>query len=132
MPWERYQLQWTQGEITQLPSGPYFEAKFYNGTKDASIAAVTIKIYVKQPEQPNGDKNAFTFEQAQKPQDKIIVEPKVYKLEDFIPLDFAPQEYEMWLDGPIAPKEIGKITKTILKTPPKDWAWEISSVKVCQ
>jgi hypothetical protein len=112
-PWEVQQLQWTTAEITQLSSGPYFSAKFYNGAGGATIAAVTINIYVKPAEPPDRDKKIFTFEELNQ-------------------MDFAPQYYEMQLDGPVAPKEIGKVTKSILKTPPKDWAWEVTSVKACQ
>lgn len=110
IPQEVQQLQWSTAEITQLSSGPYFSAKFYNGTQGATISAVTINIYV---EPPDRDKKSFTFEEANS-------------------LEGRPQEYKMQLDGLTAPKEIGKVTKTILKIPPKDWKWEITSVKACQ
>ena len=55
-----------------------------------------------------------------------------FTLEELTQLDFKPQEYKIWLDGPIAPKGVGKVTKTILKMPPKDWKWGVTSAKACQ
>lgn len=115
-PLEIQKLQWSAADITQRTSGPYFSAKFYNGTKDTAITAVTLEIFETGPD----------------PQEGFKVVPYVGKLEDIVPLDFKPQEYKMWLDGPIAPKEVGKVTKTILKTPPKDWSWNVTSVIACQ
>lgn len=113
IPSEVQKLQWTSAEITELSSGPYFSARFYNGTIDATITAVTIKIFAKPVESADKEKKGFTFE-------------------ELVQLDFKPQEYKMWLDRKIEPKEIGKITKTILTTPPKNWEWEITSVKACK
>lgn len=110
---EVQKLQWASAEISQLSSGPFFSAKFYNGTRDATVTAVTINIHTKPVESADKDKKSFT-------------------VEDFNQLDFEPQEYKMWLDNKVEPKEVGKITKTILKMPPKNWAWEITSVKACK
>ena len=35
-------------------------------------------------------------------------------------------------EGAKEPKEIGKVGKTILKSTPKGWNWEVTSVKGCQ
>ncbi len=113
IPSEVQKLQWASAEITPLSSGPYFSAKFYNGTIDATITEVTINIYVKPAESADKDKKTFTFE-------------------ELFQKDFKPQEYKMWLDGKVEPKEVGKITKTILTMPPKDWEWKITSVKACK
>lgn len=110
---EREKIQWNDVEVTLLSSEPYFSAKFYNGTKDKRIVAVTIKISPPAVPEPI-DKNA---------------KQKEFMFAD---LSFKPQEYEIVLTQAIEPKEIGKVGKTILKSPPKGWNWEVTSVKGCQ